>query len=136
MSRGIKVSEKHGINPTIPICFWCGEDKNEIVLLEKLPGDVEAPMHMWIPGDYEPCEKCAELRKQGIDIVEVNEKPVIGEPQQPYYGYFPTGRHFIIKDEAAKRIFLSPMIEQLVEKRMGFVDKETMDILTKMIEGD
>ena len=54
MSRSIRISEKHGVNPTIPICFYCGEDKNEVALLGKLHGDKEAPMRMWINGDYEP----------------------------------------------------------------------------------
>lgn len=58
MSRSIRISEKHGANPTIPICFFCGEDKNEVALLGKLSGDKEAPMRMWINGDYEPCDEC------------------------------------------------------------------------------
>lgn len=136
MSKAIKVSKKHGINPTIPICFWCGKDKNEIVLLGKLPGDVEAPSHMWVPGDYEPCNECAELRNQGITIVEASKNPIYGEGQPPYYGYFPSGRHFIITDDGARRLFTEPMISRLIEKRMGFVDKETMDILSKRIGGE
>ena len=98
-----------------------------------MPGDVEAPSHMWVPGDYEPCDKCAELGKQGITIVEASENPVLGEGQPTYYGYYPSGRHFVITDDGARRIFTEPMISQLIEKRMGFVDKETMDILSKMI---
>ena len=40
-TNSIKISQKHGVNPTIPICFWCGKEKNEIALLGKLPGDAE-----------------------------------------------------------------------------------------------
>lgn len=130
----IKLSKKYGVNPTIPICFWCGKEKNEIALLGKLKGDIEAPKSMIL--NYEPCEKCEEMRSKGITIVEASETPVYGQYQEKYYGYYPTGRHFVIKDEAAKKIFTSPMIEQLIEKRMGFVDKETMDILLKMIGGN
>ena len=60
-TAGIKLSPKHGLNPTIPVCFWCGEERNEVALLGHI-GDgrkleeFEAPMHMVI--DYEPCEKC------------------------------------------------------------------------------
>ena len=39
----MKLSPKHGLNPLIPGCFWCGESKNEIALLGRLPGDAEAP---------------------------------------------------------------------------------------------
>ena len=33
MSNSIKLSEKYGVNPTIPVCFFCGMPKNEIALL-------------------------------------------------------------------------------------------------------
>lgn len=29
----IKVSPKYGVNPTIPVCFFCGKPKNEIALM-------------------------------------------------------------------------------------------------------
>ena len=28
----IRVSDKHGVNPSIPSCFYCNEQKSEIVL--------------------------------------------------------------------------------------------------------
>ena len=31
-NAGIKLSPKHGLNPTIPVCFWCGEERNEVAL--------------------------------------------------------------------------------------------------------
>lgn len=27
----ITLSPKYGVNPTIPVCFWCGEEKNACV---------------------------------------------------------------------------------------------------------
>ncbi len=68
MSAGIKVSPKHGVNPTIPICFWCGEEKGEIALLGKLPGDAEAPRNMVL--DYEPSgrTKMAVLKPKRVFI--------------------------------------------------------------------
>ena len=59
----ILLSPKHGLNPTIPICFWCGEEKNEIALMGRIGDarkgeDFEAPMHAVL--DYEPCDKCRE----------------------------------------------------------------------------
>lgn len=64
-SKSIKISPKYGVNPTIPVCFFCGEEKQEIALLGKLKGDVEAPHRMCL--DYEPCEKCKQIFAQGID---------------------------------------------------------------------
>lgn len=42
MSKDIRVSEKHGVNPSITICPICGKETG-IVLLGKLKGDEEAP---------------------------------------------------------------------------------------------
>ena len=31
--KNIKISPKHGLNPLIPKCFFCGKEKNEIAIL-------------------------------------------------------------------------------------------------------
>ena len=36
MSRNIILSPKYGVNPTIPVCFWCGEQKPEIALMGRV----------------------------------------------------------------------------------------------------
>lgn len=41
----VRLHPKYGVNPTIPTCFWCGKDKNEIALLGAAYKE-EAPMHM------------------------------------------------------------------------------------------
>ena len=38
---GIKISPKYGVNPTIPVCFWCGKQKNEIALMGHMKDDIE-----------------------------------------------------------------------------------------------
>ena len=37
MSDSIKISPKHGVNPTIPRCFFCGKEKNMVALLGRIP---------------------------------------------------------------------------------------------------
>src|SRR5574344_1275048 len=74
MERGdremaISLSEKHGLNPMIPKCFVCGEDKNIIALMGRLPGDREAPRNAVI--DREPCGKCKEYMKAGVILISV-----------------------------------------------------------------
>ena len=124
MSKSIKISEKHGVNPTMPLCFFCGEEKNEIVLLGKLPGDVEAPRHMWIPGDYEPCEKCKEKWAQGVALIEVTDHENF-EKQPPLYdGVYLTDKVAVIKEEACDRIFTQDMKEDLMKHKRGFVFRE------------
>ena len=56
---GIRLSDKHGVNPTMGVCMWCGEPTGEIALLGKLKGDVEAPRYSTL--SYEPCDKCKEI---------------------------------------------------------------------------
>lgn len=98
MSKGIRVSEKHGVNPTIPICAFCGKEKNEIVLLGRLPGDAEAPRTAIV--NYEPCDECKAQWAQGVVIIEVSRFPLT-EGQPPISnGAYPTGRVAVVREEA------------------------------------
>lgn len=73
--KGIRVSEKHGVNPTVVLCFWCGQERGDIALLGRLPNDAEAPRRAVI--DHEPCDACKERMDKGITIFECEED---GEP--------------------------------------------------------
>lgn len=70
MSKGIRVSEKHGVNPSITICPICGKETG-IALLGKLKGDKEAPMRML----SDPCDDCvSKLDDDKICILAVNDQ--------------------------------------------------------------
>lgn len=97
MSKGIKVSPKHGLNPCMSICFWCGKEKNEIALLGKLPGDKEAPRSAVV--DMEPCPKCKERMDLGITILEGTPTPM-REGIPKFHGAYPTGRWAVVKKES------------------------------------
>lgn len=105
--KSIKLSPKHGVNPCIPICCWCGKEKNEIVLLGKLKEDAEAPRNAVL--DYEPCEECQAKFNMGVVLIEVtkNQPNKNVMPIQEQYGIplYPTFRYSVIKLEAAKRLF-------------------------------
>lgn len=96
MSKSIRISEKHGVNPCIPICFFCGKEKNEVALLGRLPNDAEAPMKAVL--NYEPCEECAEHMKTGIIVCVVRDG---SDPENPDR----TGGWFVIREEAAVAVF-------------------------------
>lgn len=114
MRNSIRVSEKHGVNPMIPVCYICGEEKNEIALLGRLPNDEKAPMKGVI--DKEPCDKCKEFMKQGIIFISVRN----GEQgDNPYR----TGGWIVVKEEAAKRMFN----DDFDNNRIFFMDDETWD---------
>ena len=105
--KSIKLSPKHGVNPCIPICCWCGKEKNEIALLGKLKEDAEAPRNAVL--DYEPCEECQAKLNMGVVLIEVtkNQPNENVMPIQEQYGIplYPTFRYSVIKLEAAKRLF-------------------------------
>lgn len=102
----IRLSKKYGLNPTIPICFWCGKEKDEIALLGhigKRGEDIEAPTHMFL--DYEPCGVCKLNMAKGVTVMECSNAMVFDE-QPPFQDdIYPTGRWCVIRQEAADRIF-------------------------------
>lgn len=100
MSKGIRISEKHGVNPMIPKCFWCGESKNEIVLLGKLKDDAKAPHGVAV--DMNPCGTCAEYMKKGIICISIDESktPPNAKPQD----YYRSGGWAVITEEAVRRL--------------------------------
>lgn len=105
---GIKLSPKYGVNPTIPVCFWCGEEKNEVALMRHVGDgrkheDFEMPRYAVI--DYEPCEHCREMMAKGFTVLEATSSPNKVTNVAIQDGVYPTGRYVVIKNEAARRIF-------------------------------
>ena len=101
---GVKLSPKHGLNPCISTCFFCGESKNEIALLGRIGGkeDLQAPMKAVL--DYEPCDECKKKFAEGVLLVEVMEVPTrLNMPIAE--NAYPTGRFVVIKPEALKGDF-------------------------------
>ena len=107
MEKNLKLSKKYGLNPTIPICFWCGKETGEIALMGEVNDiegrEIEMPMHAVI--NYEPCAECASNMKLGVTIIEVTEKPNETTNMPIQHGCYPTGRWVVIKFEAANRVF-------------------------------
>lgn len=66
---GIPISEKHGINPTMGVCFYCNEESGDLGLMGRLPHDEEAPRYTYL--SMEPCKKCRERRETHIHLVVV-----------------------------------------------------------------
>lgn len=62
----IRLSPKHGFNPSIVICPVCGKDTS-IALFGRLKGDTEAPKQ--IKGDL-----CDECKKKYVTIIEVESE--------------------------------------------------------------
>lgn len=102
-----------GLNPTIPQCFFCGEDKNEVALLgAAFKG--EAPMHMCI--NKEPCDKCKGYMQQGVIFIGVKDGESGENP-------FRTGRFCVIKEEAVKRMLNNSYF--VPQSRVAFIEEST-----------
>lgn len=106
MSKSIPLSPKHGVNPSMITCVFCGEPKG-VALCGRLKGDAEAPKYMI--ADYEPCETCKSNWSKGVALIRTATKPPQkGMPpiQKDEKGYvYPTGGYMVATQEAVKRIF-------------------------------
>lgn len=107
MSGSIKISKKHGLNPCIPICVFCGKEKNELALLGRLKDDAKAPMSAVI--DMEPCNECKENWSKGVPLIRVTKKkPENGMPplqKDGNDGIWPTAQYMVVTEECAESMF-------------------------------
>lgn len=91
MRGRIRIRPKHGLNPTLPVCFWCGEPTGEIAILGAAYKG-EAPMHMIV--NREPCDTCEGAWALGIVVFEAVE-----DTREP------TGSWSVITEDGASQIF-------------------------------
>lgn len=113
MPKDIKISPKFGLNPTIPKCFYCGEDKNELIIVGRLPDDQEAPKNaVW---DKEPCDKCKGFMDVGIILISTRD----GESgENPYR----TGGWCVVNERVVRDIIKDgKVLDTILKKRVCFV---------------
>lgn len=122
MANSIRLSPKHGVNPAIPLCFFCGEPKEEIVLMGKLPGDKEAPKHPLINGDYEPCDKCKARWAQGYALIAVEDHPVFDGQIPIREGLYPTSEHIVLTENGIRAMFQPEAAQQIIDKGRAYID--------------
>jgi len=123
----IRLHEKHGVNPLIPTCFFCGEPKNELILagaaMRRLTGfddGQQATAHKVVI-DKSPCDKCAEFMKLGVIVITVDEAKSNGNFDNPYR----TGGWFVISDDGIRRMEMpAEMTEQILKQRVAFIEHE------------
>lgn len=126
MSGRILLSEKHGLNPSIVACPYCGKGKNEIALTglageewAKKNGhsDGKMPMYVHLEGDIEPCEECKKL---GVAMVEV-----LSEQNKSQ-----TGNKWLVKEDFIRRIIQNnDLLQTVLEKRILLISAETATMI-------
>jgi hypothetical protein len=118
----IKLSPKHGVNPTLGICYYCHHETGEVGLLGRLPDDREAPRHSVL--DREPCARCRNAMERGVMIVE--RRPGEEERGAPI---LTTGNVWVMAEDAIRQMLKPPeFAEQVITNRMAFVTPETARI--------
>lgn len=105
----MRLHPQHGLNPTIPVCWWCGKEKNEVVLLGAAYRG-EAPMRVIV--DRNPCPTCEGHMAQGITLIEATNRD---EPE-------PTGRWCVITEDAARHAFTSDTLDNVLRVRKAYLD--------------
>jgi hypothetical protein len=113
-----KPKANDGSYVAIPKCYFCGQDKNIILLSTKLQ-DISKAHGAVI--DKEPCDKFASLMQQGIMLIECKE-----EPKQQGAEPYRTGNIAVMKQEACERVFSGIDFNT---QRYIFIPKEISDAI-------
>jgi len=123
MSRQLRLHPAYGLNPTIPMCFWCGKDKNELVMLGAAY-KAEAPRSMIM--DYIPCEECETKMNQGITLVECTHRQ--DKFPEIISGAYPTGRWCVVTEDYASRVFQpEAVLKSVLKHRKAFIEPDVME---------
>jgi len=117
----IRLHPEFGANPTIPLCLYCGKERNEVILLGAAY-PLEAPMHMIV--DEVPCEECAALMEQGITLLGVVEE----ESRRR------TGHFIVITEAGARKLFTEEMIEDVLRCRCAEMEEGLLQRLQQQFE--
>ena len=115
-NAGIRLSPKHGVNPSLGVCYICGEDDGTVVLPGRLPDDAEAPRRaVW---SRAPCPTCRAYMQDGVVFLSVRDGEHGVNP-------FRTGQYAVVRDEAVQRLIREPLQTEVLKTRVCFVEDST-----------
>jgi len=117
----IRLHPKFRLNPTIPLCIYCGKERNEVAFLGAAY-PAEAPMHMAI--DPVPCDECAAMMTQGIALFGV-----VDEENRRR-----TGRFIVITEDGARKLFTQDVIEDVLRCRCAEMEDGLLQRLQQQFE--
>lgn len=123
MSKDLKLSPKHGVNPSVEICYICGKDAG-VILFGLLKGDVEAPRKACI--NKVPCAECKEWMTKGVICISVN--PTLSQDKDDPWR---SGGWIVLKDEAVERMFghNKSVLSDVLKHRVMFLEDDAWDEL-------
>jgi hypothetical protein len=117
------LSKERGVDPMLSTCFFCGKDKDEIILTgisgKRMRMAAGAhPDARSLCFNKEPCDECKEFMKQGIILISAKKG---SDSENPYR----TGNWCVVTEEAAKKIFGDDSVA--LKSRAAFVEDEMWD---------
>lgn len=107
----IRLHPKFGVNPTLAVCFFCGQQSGDILLL----GDAykgEAPRQKI--ANYQPCDTCKAQMAAGITLIEAI--PADDKHPAMVNGLAPTGRWWVITEDALGRLPITDTFKEQARK--------------------
>lgn len=126
MRDGIRLCPDKGVYPILSVCWWCGENTNELVLAgmqgHKIARELGQKEVREAVFSMEPCDNCKALQQQGVMLVAVAGHSTSDNPVR-------TGPMAVVKDEAVKRMFGEDSAAAAIEKRAAFIEDEAWDLL-------
>jgi hypothetical protein len=135
MNGSIRLDPKHGLNPSLMLCFFCQEPSG-VALLGASGGKVSKALGMphddgqaprQATYDMVPCAKCKELMGQGVILISVDESKS-EDRSNPYR----TGVWCVVKDDFLKRTMneqAKELLEQILRLRVAFLPDDAWDKL-------
>lgn len=121
MTKDLIISNKHGINPSLEVCYVCGKDVG-VILFGALKGDVEAPRRACL--NKEPCAECKNWMGQGVICISVD--PVKSTDKEDPWR---SGGWVVLKDEAVTRWLghNEELLSDVLKRRVMFIEDEIWD---------
>jgi len=138
---------KDGLKPAIPKCFYCHQDKNELLLDKRLYDSYQGRMEK-LHGrivDMIPCDKCHQHMEEGIILITIdNEKSdkdwnippgnartsiFVDKPSEAHNSQFwvpnpyRTGGWFVVREESLETILDEDSMNHARSHRFMFMEE-------------
>jgi hypothetical protein len=144
----MRLSNKHGVNPSVCRCWYCGEESGALILAGMIKGDEKMPMSGVF--DMEPCDKCKGYMERGIILLGVKDDAELDKMEaarkdwlqkyghlsnekKPYPGHFVPNPHrsggwWLVSEDYIRRVF-DRGADRVCEHRFAFIAQEAADTL-------
>jgi len=110
------------------ICFWCGRETGEMVLLHQAPVVHSEGNNSGI-FSYDPCPVCSQEMAQGVTFFEAEKLPVYEGHTAIMPNVYPTGNWMVATQESAEKYFKEKT------KKHIFLYSHEFEWILKQVEG-